>query len=436
MSFITLSDLWKEDVNVNGTILALNQSISKIQPSKQIKKIKFQSDGKLNEIPQILICIGKNALEYAYSVLDNTSVKLKKVIVFQANGYEPKVRKQSSILTLYLVDHPIPNQDNIKHSEQFISYLNDLEEIHRIHFIITGGTSSCLSLSENEVKFSEYIEIIKSSIAGGLNIFQLNEIRSTIDQLKAGKLSILLKNHFVKTWVISDILTNEAKFVGSGPTIPGIILGREAKIWLKSIVQELKISINLQKLETKLTEVAKYNNPNHNWSILLSNIDFSRILLSQIKKIFGTTRNYKLKTTEVQEDVIAFATTVYQSYLQLSQPTILIWMGELTTKVSNEILDKGKGGRLSYFSLLISKLFKNSSDALIISVATDGQDGSSPKSCYIVNDSTHNLIINVDNFESIIQNGNTGLIFDKIGSSLKINQTNINLADVIIMIKN
>ncbi|OLS25789.1 MAG: Glycerate 2-kinase [Candidatus Heimdallarchaeota archaeon LC_2] len=436
MSFIKLSDRWNGDITIEGTVLAINRTISRMQPASQVKKIQFQSSRKLNSIPQILICTGKNALEYAYSVIEHSIDNFNKIIVFQAKGYETVDQKQSSKLTLYMVDHPIPRVDNIEYSEKFVSYLKNLDEPHLIHFIITGGTSSCLSLPESNLKFSDYVAIIKSSIAAGLNIFQLNEIRSTLDQLKAGKLSLLLKSHHLYTWIVSDVLTNEAKIVGSGPTIPGIVLTGKTKTILESIISELEISMDLNKLQVKLNDVSEFRHPNHHWSIILNNIDFSKILINQLKHIIGPKIYFKLISTVVQEDVLSFANTIYNYYLKLSQPTILIWMGELTNELNEEILNHGKGGRVSYFSFVISKLFKESSGVTIISFATDGHDGTSPKSCYIINNSTYDQIIQIDNYDKIIENGNTGLILDIIGHAFEMHQTNINLADVFILIKN
>ncbi len=403
-----------------------------MQPSQQVAKILFEH----SDIPQILICTGKNALEYAYSVLENNSINFEKIFIFQARGYENINSKYNSKVTLFLVDHPIPSQVNFKFSKHLLNYLENLKNLHFIHFIITGGTSSCLVLPESGLNKSDYIKIIESTFVSGFDIHQLNEIRSTIDMLKGGKLSVLLEKHFLKTSIISDVFTNDPRIVGSGPTIPGIVLAEETKIFLESLISKLRMSLNLTELFDKLTEVSKYKHPHHNWSIIASNVDFSEILLSHLLKKFTSKYECKIVSSKIQEDVKTFASTVYKVYLELSTPSILIWLGELSIEISKEMIHFGKGGRLSYFSFLIAELFRDTSDALVISFATDGQDGSSPKSCYIINGSTYDQISQFDDLNPLLESGNTGLIMDEIQHSLAINITNINLADVIILIKN
>ena len=63
------------------------------------------------------------------------------------------------------------------------------------HFIITGGTSSCLVYPETTLTIDQYIQTVEILLSENIDIFTLNEIRSTIDATKGGKLSQILKTH-------------------------------------------------------------------------------------------------------------------------------------------------------------------------------------------------------------------------------------------------
>ncbi|MCE7735820.1 MAG: hypothetical protein GPJ54_13145, partial [Candidatus Heimdallarchaeota archaeon] len=79
--------------------------------------------------------------------------------------------------------------------------------------------------------------------------------------------------------------------------------------------------------------------------------------------------------------------------------------------------------------------FSNIKGANIIAFATDGMDGSSPQSCYYINDNTYGALLDIYELDLDSQQYNMGELFQKINYSFKTKSTNINYADIILLIK-
>lgn len=331
------------------------------------------------------------------------------------------------------LDHPYPSHHNVEVTKNFLELITRLQKSSYFHFIITGGTSSCLVCPEPNVSIEDYSQISSRLHRKNIDIFTMNEIRSTIDSIKGGKLGILLDGHRVHSDIVSDVFTNDPAYVGSGPTVPGIRLTAESNKMYRSITNELGLPTLNEDLKQKLDQSSKYTSDRLTWNIIASNKDFCENLKNSLQ-IAMDDFEIIVVSTKINENCKIFAESLSMKFNDLSTSTIYIWAGELRTTIDSSDVSKGNGGRLSLFSYYAAQYFENTNKFDIISFATDGKDGSSPQSCYLVNNET---LIQLNSYGSDLElhRYNMGSLFKSTGFSFETKLTNINFADIIILVK-
>ncbi|MHA2029953.1 MAG: DUF4147 domain-containing protein [Candidatus Kariarchaeaceae archaeon] len=412
----------------------LNRSIMLVQADLVSKRILLDQQKLAKSKLKILVSMGKNAWAYAKSMISLHPTLFDHIIILQGKGYSEEFSILKENVVLQIVDHPIPSINNFNVASDLMKFITKITSPSYFHFIITGGTSSCFSYPEDGIDYTQYTSSMEYLLFQELDIFELNEIRSVIDRYKGGKLSILLDDHYIDTSVISDVLSNDPSYVGSGPTIPGIVPSISSRKNLDFVARKFGFSEVISRLSNKLSEVSNYTNSKHDWNIIASNED----LCNLIAENFGNNiHNYTIQIveTELNLEVMEFATYLINNIDNFNSKKLHVWSGELKALVDIKDFKEAEGGRLSLFSYYMAKICKNIGGFTIIAFATDGRDGNSPVSCYIIDENTYQELANVPNYEKLINTGNTGRLFANTKFSLETSSTNVNFADLIILIK-
>jgi len=85
--------------------------------------------------------------------------------------------------------------------------------------LISGGASSLIEVLQGDYTLDEYRARIEAAMRSGMPIDELNQLRSSMSSLKAGRLATYSKAPVI-TLAVSDVIGDAISVIGSGPTKP------------------------------------------------------------------------------------------------------------------------------------------------------------------------------------------------------------------------
>lgn len=208
------------------------------------------------------IGIGKCALDGAKVIEKILGDKLTGGIALDVrdpNGADLKIIKYRQ------GTHPYPSEQNISATKEVLDMTSELTEKDLVICLISGGGSSLFELPT--ISLEELIEKTKEMTARGADIYELNNFRKSVSQVKGGKFAEHCFPAKVVSLIFSDVLGNDIGVVASGPTavanqfVQNILFcsNHDALIAMKNKAQELGFdtAIETETLSGNAAEIGK-----------------------------------------------------------------------------------------------------------------------------------------------------------------------------------
>lgn len=410
------------------------KAINDVHPRRRFYHI---DDSPFQNEKQVLVAIGKNALEMALSCNEKSNTGFLKVFVLQAKGYytEESLKLMPPDWNFVETSHPLPDHETFKGSKEVLDYLQSIDKETVVHFCVSGGGSSSFSVPEIGLSSEDYVSIIKRGMLSGFDIYQLNYIRALLDQTKGGKTGALIPGNEIHTWVVSDILDDNPAYVGSGPTTTGMKRDPQMEDWLQRALKELGVEIRFEYL-LELFSVAQEPIAKHHTHLVTTRKDFALALQNRLSKSGFSNEiisiNLEGSVAKCANEIMrTIAKTASEAKSELKHT--LIWMGEPTIELSEEAYT-GKGGRISALALRMAEHLKNHPNILFLGLATDGKDGNSPDAGYVVSAETWEHLRPLGGPFSILKRGNSGKALSSLGYGISLDHTQVNLLDLYLVI--
>ncbi len=415
---------------------ALEEALREVQPDHLINRIDFR---EISGRPTVVLSIGKQAEIFydAFSVV--YTPRIVKAFVVEPSREGEYYKEESSGLTIYHTSHPIASRDSFTATQEILDEMDSLfveDSNYNLIVLITGGASAAFALAEPGISEDKYISIMTDAMNCGFPIDQLNMIRGFFDSVKVGKLAARYPHVDIYTYIISDVVDDDPRVIGSGPTVPGLKLDKEIKQWLREAMKRYEITLPYEHLH-EIMKIA--STTDREGKQVTKIIGTRRDLLAALEEGLRS-RNISVEIvgTDLQEDVFKeFAAMVERIELRrgdypLGYQHTMVFSGEPTIELSPNI--KGKGGRVSTLAALMSEFISDRQGICFIGLATDGKDGSSPHPCYVVTDQTSKHLRPLGGERKLIQFENTGGALSKLGYGIDLIETNINLMDVYLVL--
>ncbi|MHA2092120.1 MAG: DUF4147 domain-containing protein, partial [Candidatus Kariarchaeaceae archaeon] len=405
---------------------AVVKAISGVKPARRVAEI---DEKHLAHENQVILSLGKNAAVYAKAFQAHLPRPAKKIIVIQAKDYTGINGSQRAGWEYWEVQHPIPTEKNFEATQWVLDFLDTLSPDTILHVIVTGGASSCFALPEEGISETHYLDIVQKAHAFGFNISTLNYIRSLVDRVKGGKLAARYHQHTIYTWCVSDVISDDPAIIGSGPTVHR--MGQDERIQSYHIFPEEYLAL-IPTLKSRLVEAAEVNEhatERRHVKVLTKRDDLLQLLEQRLAKIkYGPI----IANSSVQGDYSQVSDEIIDviKNARYRSNTTLIWSGEPEIKVSLNALQSGKGGRISALLTLLSEKIQGMNNVIVVGIATDGVDGSSPSSGYFITAETASRLRPLGGALKIINSGNSGKVLTSLGYGIELGQTDINLLDL------
>jgi len=354
----------------------INAGYEAINISKVTKERIFLEGNKLKILDKeynlkdykriYLTAFGKGSSDFAFSVAKILGGHLTGGIVLDVR--KPNISVWETIpeeLNFYEGTHPLPSLKNVEAVKKIVKMLNGLRRDDLVLTLITGGGSSLLCGSEEELQ--ESIMVTKMLTKSGAPINELNTVRKHLSEVKGGKLAEIVYPAKMISIIACDVCagkeTMDLSMVASGPTIKDKTSIEDAKeIILKYGLNPLNFNLR----ETPKDEMIFERTEN---ILFVSNED---ALMGMVKKSLKLRLKPKIFSLNIEGEAKDSLKEMIDS---VNPGEVLIAGGETTVTINGE---GGKGGRNQEVVLGALKYLEENKDfddsLLVSSIASDGRD--------------------------------------------------------------
>ncbi|MCZ2288339.1 MAG: DUF4147 domain-containing protein [Anaerolineales bacterium] len=269
--------------------------------------------------------------------------------------------------------HPVPSEASLRAGQKARGLVRGLDENDLLICLISGGGSALMTLPHAGVSLPDLRALTSDLLACGARVDEVNILRRHLDSLKGGGLARLASPARVVSLILSDVVGNPLEAVASGPTAPDPSTREDARRVLEKygLTEKVPAPI-LEALETN-PETPKPGDALFERAqnvIVGSNARAAESACSQA-------RSEGFHPVWLGDDWQGEARDVGRELSRIlkstsePRPFCLVAGGETTVAVRG----RGRGGRNQELALAAVRELARRRDLLLVSLATDGEDG-------------------------------------------------------------
>ena len=282
------------------------------------------------------------------------------------------ISKHASSLTssLYSVmegGHPVPDKRSLAAGGAALNFVSQLTPDDLLICLISGGGSALMTAPL--VPLEDLQMLTFALLACGARIDEINILRRHLDRVKGGGLVRAANGARILSLILSDVVGDPLEAIASGPTAPDPTTCEDARTVLQKYKLNLPTSI-MQALEETLKPGDALFSRVEN-KIIVSNEIAARAALTQAER---EGFQVELLTTHLQGEAreVGFSLASKFRVGKMLHPYCLVAGGETTVTLCN---NPGRGGRNQELALVAIPILAGMKDVMLISLATDGEDG-------------------------------------------------------------
>ena len=342
-----------------------------------------------------MIGAGKAGQPMAGAVSEILSKKIENGLVIVKDGYHDL---GSPIENIEIVEagHPIPDNRGAQATKRIIELLNHTRKDDLVICLISGGGSALMVSPVEGISLAELQDLTAELLASGATINEINTLRKHLDQVKGGQIARYAAPARLISLILSDVVGDPLDVIASGPTVPDSTTYDEAINILTKYQIENRISRKIIKhLESgkrgDIPETPKANElifKNVTNFVIGSNLVAGQGALKQAQKEgFHTmllTNYLQGEAKEVAKALAAILRQMASNNPPLARPACIILGGETTVTLQGN----GQGGRNQEIALASIYDLAGINDIALITLATDGGDGSTDAAGAVVTGET------------------------------------------------
>jgi len=305
--------------------------------------------------------------------------------------------------------HPVPDARSLAAGEAALEFVSALREDDLLVCLISGGGSALMTAPT--VPLEDMQALTSALLACGARIDEINTLRRHLDRVKGGGIARATKAR-VLSLILSDVVGSPLEAIASGPTAPDPTTREDALAVLKKYGllnasrshkdTETQISVpsRLRDFVVNSSETPKAGDPIFNRVqnvIVGDNALAAKTALAQAQKEeFYTEYLGSDWQGEAREVGVKLAQKLRVTTMLQSHPFCLIAGGETTVtlrlrrqETAAPLRDTtGKGGRNQELALAAVPELAGLENTLLISLATDGEDGPTDAAGAVVSSET------------------------------------------------
>ncbi len=431
MSYFNLKTMLENDQNKlkllrSDALYIVQKAIESVLPEEAVESAlkDFHTEGKV-----ILIAIGKAAWRMTLAAKKVLGTRIEDgIVITKYNNSQGNIEG----LEIWEAGHPIPDENSMKATNCALKKVKNLTEKDMVLFLVSGGGSALFEQPLPGVSLNDLTTIYDQLLKSGADIVETNTIRKHLSSVKGGRFAQLIHPAKVYTLALLDVLGDHLDAIASGPAYPDSSTSDQALEIIKkydlSITDNIKDVLrietpqNLDNEETKI--IGSVKQVCNNAALIAKEKGYIPLILT-------TTLNCEAK--HAGKFIASIAREIKSFKTPMKTPCAVIIGGETVVNVKGD----GKGGRNQELVLSAASGISDLENVVVISVGTDGSDGSTDAAGGMVDCTTCKRIQKEEiDINKELKNNNSYYVLDKVGDLIKTGPTGINVNDLTILLIN
>jgi glycerate 2-kinase len=365
-----------------GRILAT--AIQAVEPgavvchAMRLEENKLLIGGKTYQLEKfkriILIGIGKAALAMVASAEEILGKRVSTGLIVTKNHKQAYFGKMSVLLG----GHPIPDERSLLAGERILEMLTGLEENDLVICLISGGGSALVTSPYAGISLKDLQELTTQLLACGASVDEINTLRRQLDRIKGGGLAQKAFPATLISLILSDVVGNPLEAIASGPTVPNPTTQEDALNVLKRYHLLEKVPESILKFLERKTDLLspRKDQPENIQNIIIgNNLMAAQAALDQARlegfNPYLLRNDLQGEARQVAHELSTHLRWAWQHGDPVPRPACILAGGETTVILKGN----GKGGRNQELALSAVTDLADFPGVMLISLATDGEDG-------------------------------------------------------------
>ncbi len=430
----------------------IGSTMNSVDPCKAVKKylrlegqelfIKDSSYIITNASQIFVVAVGKAAIPMIVAAEEVLNGKISRGIAITKTVTAHSILN-NLMIAVFQGNHPVPGEQSIIAAEEVLAFLSDMKSDDIVIFLISGGGSALITKPVGDLSLQDLQEVTMALLGASVPIQHVNTIRKHLDSVKGGGLLKAALPAKVLTLVLSDVVGNELGAIASGPSVtdPGtfsdcldIINYYQLNNKLpKKVVQYLLDGNKGSFPET--IKPGQVESSLHN-ELIIGSVDTALQTVMSIGAKLGyhSVRSAEYLVGDIEIESKRVISEFQSEFAKFeTEKLLMVWGGEVTVKRTGTKM----GGRNMQMALMLAESLSGMENVIGITLATDGEDGSTEAAGAIIDSSTIDRAkLTGLSYESSILVQASFDFFHSINDLIITGSTGTNVNDLIILLKN
>ncbi len=329
--------------------------------------------------------------------------------------------------------HPVPDSRSVAAGKAALEFVSALREDDLLVCLISGGGSALMTAPI--VPLEDLQALTSALLASGARIDEINTLRRHLDRVKGGGLAQATKAA-VLSLILSDVVGSPLEAIASGPTAPDPTTREDALAVLEKYSLKIPVSIYQSLISSPETPKPSDSLFSRVKNIIVGDnaLAVQAALRQAEKEGFQAESLGSAWQGEAREVGVELAHKLRVSKNTISRPFCLIAGGE-TTVTLNEFSLRGTGGRNQELALAAVSQLAGLENILLISLATDGEDGPTDASGAVVNGKSLERAERLGlDAEGYLSGHDAYLFFERLEDLVKTGPSGTNVNDLVFLL--
>jgi hydroxypyruvate reductase len=377
--------------------------------------------------------IGKAAVAMTDSVAEILGTRLERGLVVTKHIPE----SASSGLEIIEGGHPVPDERSLAAGERVEGFIKQLKADDLLICLISGGGSALVTAPRERISLEDIQTLTTALLECGARIDEINTLRRQLDRLKGGGLAGMAYPTQVISLILSDVVGNPLEAIASGPTA----LDSTSSVDALNILHHYDLINNTPAVIVSVLKQAPAERKTEIESLghVLNVIVGSNLIAAQAALRQAADEGFHpyLLRTDLQGEAreIAWDLSIQLRWAwrvgdPVPRPACIVAGGESTVTVHGE----GRGGRNTELALAAVSELADFPEVMLVTLATDGEDGSTDSAGAVVSGETWRRGIELDlNAVEFLNRNDSYSYFNRLDDLLRPGPTGTNVNDLIFL---
>ena len=333
--------------------------------------------------------------------------------------------------------HPLPNEGSVHGAGEILSLLEQANANDLVLFLISGGGSALMTAPIGGLDLETMRTFSDQILRCGADIKAFNILRKHLDGAKGGRLAQAAAPARQITIILSDVVGSPVESIASGPTVPDPSSYKDALKILEqysgeNIFPETVLQVLREGAAGAIPETLKAGDPAFTKSQVIIAAENRTAAHAAAARAKGLGYDAAVLNTALTGEASEIGALLPSFFSEMRPGSVRVFGGETTVRVKGN----GVGGRNQETALASVRAMAEHPGCILVTLATDGEDGTSDAAGAIVTSETLEEGISHGCLpEDYLRDNDSRNYFEKTGGLIQTGPSGTNVNDLVFLIR-